>query len=154
MKTKLEVILIICLTLLIGSIAGVLGHRAYVRYKISCIRRPMFSGAGRHGFPRRRQELFVRRFMRIIKPNPMQREKIKEILDKHQNEFNQIQNDFRNKFYNLTETIRKELNPILTPEQKKKLAMHRRKNKIGKLQGFGQRSPFGIHDKHRNAAIQ
>ena len=106
-RTKTYVIIVV--TLLIGILFGILITRTLVRGRMArMMHRPP-------------QEEFVQRFMRVIDPAPDQREPIRAVLEKHGAEFMKTAAECQEKFARLHESTKKELDPLLTPEQKKRL---------------------------------
>jgi len=110
MQTKTKTILIISVTLIIGiAIGSVLTAtvlRSYrYRDRIDKIRTP---------------EGFVSRFEKIIEPNEQQKEQIHKILLDHFNLIDSTSTRFYSEMKALRDTLNKVLEPILTPEQKKR----------------------------------
>jgi hypothetical protein len=110
MKTRTKTILIITTTLIIGMIVGsvLTGTilRSYrLRDRIEHMRTP---------------EGFVSRFERIIKPDEQQRDKVHEILLEHFGRMESTSSRFFDQMKTLQDTLNMQLEPILTPEQKKR----------------------------------
>jgi hypothetical protein len=109
MNMKVKTSLIIIATLIFGMICGALLSRAYLHHRI------------------RRAVVMVNpnRFMpfleRVIDPTPEQREQIRTIIQDHAGEVLDIRRDFEKNMTSSFESLRKELDSVLTPGQKKRL---------------------------------
>ena len=106
MNIHVKTSLILIVTLLIGMILGALLGGALLRSRVkdraARIRTP-------HGFANRME--------RIIQPDESQREAVREILLRHADRFSQ----FHDQFAALADSLKKDLDPILTEEQKLRL---------------------------------
>jgi hypothetical protein len=110
MNTKIKATFIILITLIIGIIIGSMLSRAYLRYRVKKL------------IPFRREPMnFISHIEEIIQPTPEQREKIREILKKHAEETLEIHIKHQKEIQASIEELNAELDPILTPEQKKRL---------------------------------
>jgi len=109
MKTPLKSTFIILLTLGIGIVIGVLGHRAFLRRHFRTI-----EAIGRHGGMR---EIMERR----IVPSPEQAEDVRRVLDKYDSLFHEMHVRTRDKMRAIMDSLRLELKPLLTPEQLKRV---------------------------------
>jgi hypothetical protein len=110
MKTRTKTILIITVTLIIGMIVGsVLTGTILRSYR--------FRDRIAH---MRTQEGFVARFERIIKPNQVQKDKVHEILLEHFGRMESTSSKFFTQMKILQDTLNMHIEPILTPEQKKR----------------------------------
>ena len=124
MKTNTKTALVIGATLVIGILIGVLG-----------------SGFMVHRFARRlpdmrHSEVFVERMVDLIEPTPEQEEEIRGILTRHAEQFTEITEDFRAETTVLIDTLRAELDSVLTDEQRARLEeRHRRLDKMMKRGG-------------------
>jgi hypothetical protein len=107
MKAKSS--LIIIATLIIGIIFGALLSRAYLHHRI---RRAVVMVNPNRSMPFLEQ---------IISPTPEQRELIRTIIRKHADEVLEIRKDFEKSMTSSFENLQKELDSVLTPEQKKRL---------------------------------
>ena len=102
-------IILIC-TFILGMFLGTLIDRTIMRYhfknKVIALREPRG---------------FFREFERIIQPDETQREKIKTILTKHSKRIAEIGEKSHLEMRAAIDSIRAEIDPILTDEQKKRL---------------------------------
>jgi len=110
MNLKLKITLIIIVTLIIGVVIGAMAHRAYLQNRI----RRTFAW----GNPNR----FGAVYERMIRPKANQSEQIRKILARHAQNISKIRDDYRQKIESEFEAIREEINPLLTPEQKRRLS--------------------------------
>lgn len=129
--------LIIIVTLIIGMFLGIILTRSFLRPpkmidRISELRSP---------------KGFAERFERIIDPSESQKEKIQHILQSHFERMHNHSLKFRNEFMKLNDSLRADLDPILTDEQKKRLDKMKERMKEHERQGFGPRQ---MHPKKRN----
>lgn len=106
MNTRVKTILVIVITLAIGMVLGALIHGAVMRNRVKDM-----------AFRMRSNEGFMRRMEMIIQPDESQREALRKILRKHFQNMSQYQENFRA----MMDSLRTELEPILTEEQKKRL---------------------------------
>ena len=109
MNIKAKIALIIIVTLIIGVAMGGLLDRALVRRKI------------RKTFAVRQPDRFVHFMERIIQPEPEQKEQIRAVLQKHASRMEEMRGKF---FFDMEaerESLIKDLDPLLTPEQKERL---------------------------------
>lgn len=113
MNTKLKVALIIIVTLVIGVVLGASLNRAFVRHRIQ------------RAFADRNPRGMVSFIERNIRPTPDQREKIREILEKHRKKTADMREKFMMDMQAEFESLEAELDPILTPEQKNRLKRRR-----------------------------
>jgi hypothetical protein len=109
MNTKVKVALIIIVTLIIGIMLGAALNRAFVRHRIQ------------RAFADRNPRGMVSFIERNIRPTPDQREKIREILEKHRKKTADMREKFMMDMQAEFESLEAELDPILTPEQKNRL---------------------------------
>jgi uncharacterized membrane-anchored protein YhcB (DUF1043 family) len=109
MNTKVKVVLIIIVTLVIGIVLGAMLNRAFMRHRIQ------------RAFADRNPRGMVSFIERNIRPTPDQREKIREILEKHRKKTADMREKFMMDMQAEFESLEAELDPILTPEQKNRL---------------------------------
>jgi len=109
MNVKIKFGSIILATLILGMVLGGLIHSTVMKNRIRQIRE--FRGRG--GF-----ESFIER---VIEPDEAQRQQLQEIFNKYSAKFNEIRFRQASEFSAVMDSMRVELDPILTPEQKKKL---------------------------------
>jgi len=72
---------------------------------------------------------FINRFEAVIQPDESQREELRRILAKHARRFE----EYRAQFPALMDSLRKDLDPILTDEQKQRLRRVVRLHERGRL---------------------
>lgn len=109
MNIKVKTALIIISTLIIGIIFGFLLSRAYLHHRI------------RRAFTMLNPNMFMTYFEHTINPTPEQREQIRKIIQKHAKTVTELQKDLREGMESSFESLRKELDSILTPEQKERM---------------------------------
>ncbi|MFC1569698.1 hypothetical protein ACFL4L_05650 [bacterium] len=106
MKTMTKTILILIMTFLLGIITGAVVQGFFMRQSM-------------HKFTMRMKtpEGFIHRFEEIIQPTDEQRKEIRKILQKHHKEMMRFQREFPSRM----DSLRKDLEMILTQEQKEEL---------------------------------
>jgi len=109
MNIKVKIALIIIITLIIGVVMGAMLNRALVRYKIQ------------KTFAVRQPGRFVYFMERIIQPEQEQRDQIRAILKKHAGRTEEMRGRFFSEMQAEKESLLKDLDPILTPKQMKRL---------------------------------
>lgn len=109
MNIKVKTTLIIIITLLIGILIGALLNRVLLQHRI------------KRAFLMQTPGFFITLYEDIIEPDSEQSKLIREILDKHVKRMSEIRKNFRKDLQSELESLRKELDPTLTPEQKKRL---------------------------------
>jgi hypothetical protein len=109
MNIKFKTYFILFITLIIGILLGILGSRVMVKSEVERI---LSRGPRLH---------FIFMFKRIIDPAPEQEEKINQILNKYSRKIDALAETNRREFEKLKRDIRRELDPLLTLEQKKRL---------------------------------
>ena len=113
MKTKIKTTLIITITLVItlaiGIIIGAMLNRALVQNRI------------RRAYAMVNPDRFITTFERTIQPTPDQRKQVREIIQEHAMSISEIREDFHKKMISSFESMRKQLDAVLTPAQKKRL---------------------------------
>jgi hypothetical protein len=129
MNLKVKSSLIIIVTFVIGMILGIILTQSLypppkMIDKISILR-------SRGGF--------MERFERIIQPNEVQKEKIREILEIHFERMHSQSKKFRDQFVELNDSLRTELEPILNDEQKERLEKMTERFREHDRPGFGPR---------------
>jgi hypothetical protein len=112
MNIKMKIALIILVTLVIGIVLGALLNRAFLRYRIQ------------RAFHDRNPVGMVSFMEEVIQPTPEQRVLIREILENHRKKTEEIRDEFMLEMREAFESLEAELDPILTPEQKKRLKDH------------------------------
>jgi hypothetical protein len=111
MNIKVKSSLIIIGTFVLGMLIGSIFTRSFFRppemgERIRELRKP---------------EGFMENFERIIEPTDAQREKIREILRLHFERMHKNSKEFRERFIQLNDSLRAELDPVLSDEQKARL---------------------------------
>jgi len=109
MKIETKTYVIIVLTLVIGMIIGALITGAVVHHRV---RRFMNLGHPEH---------LAVRIEELIGPDESQREMVHKILMKHSERFLSVHSQFESEMLALRDSLKKDLDPILTEEQKKRL---------------------------------
>ncbi len=109
MNTKVKIVLIIIVTLVIGIVLGAMLNRAFLRHRIH------------RAFSDRNPVGIVSFMEKSIRPTPDQREQIREVLEKHRKKSLDIREKFMMDMQAEFESLEAELDPVLTPEQKKRL---------------------------------
>jgi Spy/CpxP family protein refolding chaperone len=109
MNIKVKTTLIIMSTLIIGIIIGALLSRAYLHHRI------------RRAFTMVNPNRFMIFFEQNISPTPEQSEQIRKIIQKHAKTVSELQKNLRDGMDSSIESLQKELDSVLTPEQKRRL---------------------------------
>jgi len=109
MKIETKTYVIIMLTLVIGMIIGALITGTVVRHRV---RRFMSLGHPNH---------LADRIENIIEPTASQRDTVHQILIEHAQQFHEIHGRFEIQLLALKDSLKKDLDPILTEEQKERL---------------------------------
>jgi len=119
MNVRFKTTLILLATLLIGVIIGAAGTRAYLRTKWK--QRASMSKVGlRDGF--------IAFNERILQPEDSQRDTLRQILDKYFEKFNAVSQGHRMEMRALIDSMNSEMDPILTEEQRERLAERMRRH--------------------------
>ena len=106
MNTRIKTTLVIVITLVIGMIIGALIHGAVMRNRYRQI-----------AFRMRTNEGFMRRMERVIQPDESQRKALRAVLEKHF----QRMSEFGAGFQSMMDSLKNELDLILTEEQRERL---------------------------------
>ncbi len=109
MNLKVKITFLIIMTLIIGIVIGAMINRAVSQNRIKRI------------LERRNPPIFISFYERIIEPNADQHDSIRKILDKYAQSFSEIRTDFQEQLHSSFESMKAELDPLLTPEQKERL---------------------------------
>jgi hypothetical protein len=125
MKTNTKTALIIIGTLLIGIVIGALGSGLVV-HKFATRMAEM-----------RHREIFVERIVELIDPTPEQEPKVRDILTRHAEKFSELAEGFHEDASALLDSLRSELAPVLTEEQKARL--EERRERFGRVFKHGGR---------------
>lgn len=109
MNIKLKMTFVIIVLLVLGIIIGAMLNRALVQKRIKNI------------LSKRAPDVFVPFIEESINPDPTQSEEIRRILKKHAKRIEEIHANNRVELLSAFESLRTELDPLLTPEQKRRL---------------------------------
>ncbi|MCP2619797.1 hypothetical protein NLC35_00910 [Candidatus Aminicenantes bacterium AC-334-K16] len=109
MNVKIKTTLIILATLILGVILGAGLHRLYIQHRIKKI------------FTLQRPPIMARTLERVIQPTPEQRIRIRRILHRHTQRLLEIRREYETKLRQEMTAIQREIDPILTPQQRKRL---------------------------------
>lgn len=129
MKTNTKSVLIIAVTFVLGFVLGIVVDRTIVEHQM----RERFGRFSRPGMERYFLE-------RIIQPSPEQKIQIDSILQKYGEKFRQLRFDTRARTRAIMDSMRHEIEPILTEEQKERI---RRDLERLKIEAGRRRLPFG-----------
>ena len=122
MSVKLKTTFIVLCIFIIGVIVGAMLSRAILQSRVKKFM-SMRTPAG-----------FANMFENIINPGPDQRKSIAEILDKYGKKISEDHEKFRDKILSNINSMKAELEPILTPEQVKRLG--KRFSKMRRFSGI------------------
>jgi hypothetical protein len=131
MNLKVKSSLIVLVTFILGLVVGSIFTRSFFSPPKMMDR--ILAGRSPEGF--------AERFEKIIDPDESQKEKIREVLNLHFERMHGQSLEFRNHFGELRDSLRADLEPILTDEQIKRFDEMEEKFREHGRQGFGPRSP-------------
>ncbi len=114
MSIQWKSMFIIIGTLVIGMLIGIFLAGPVLHRHL----RPPFEGRGPHSFSSV--------VMRVIQPAPEQEAELREVLDRHSARLDSMRADFRQEMVVIIDSMRADLDPILTDEQKARLDEHHR----------------------------
>ncbi len=129
MNIKVKTALIIIITLVMGIIIGAMLNRALLQRRIN------------RAFSWRLPDFMITSIERIIEPDQEQRKRLREVLRKHSERMMEIREDHRKELQESFESLQKEIDPILTPEQKRRL-QRRLSGPFRRFRRFPERPPF------------
>ncbi|UCC38967.1 MAG: hypothetical protein JSV96_14320 [Candidatus Aminicenantes bacterium] len=109
MNMKLKITFVFIITLALGIVFGFMVNRTYSQKRI------------RNILSSRSPEFFVTFYERILEPDTKQSKMIREILDNHAKRISEIRENFTDEMQSELESMKAEIDPILTPEQKERL---------------------------------
>ncbi len=110
MSAKWKISLYLVVTLIIGIVIGAMLNRALVQKRIKSIFKTEIGSS------------LVRDAERVLAPmSPEQQILIREIVDKHAQQLSEIHERFGNEIQAAFKSLREEINPLLTAEQKRQL---------------------------------
>ncbi len=127
MNIKIKTTLIISATLIMGIIFGALISRAYLHHRI------------RRAFVMVNPNRFAPFFEQAISPTSEQSEQINKIFQKHAQQVFELRKNFDAGMASSFDSLRKELDSVLTPEQKKRLEKMMRERRPWPRRGPGPR---------------
>ncbi len=113
MNTKTKSVFVLIAVFILGALLGVVVDRTIVENQM----RQRFSRAQGPGMARVILE-------RIIRPTPEQKVQIDSILEKYGERLQKLRSATRLKTLNLMDSMRVEIEPILTEEQKERMEQH------------------------------
>ena len=106
MKIRTKTVLLLITIFFLGMISGAILQKILIKKEFR-----------RFSHRVQNPELFVKRFEAIIEPSPEQQKQIREILEKHHKKMLEFNREFPSRM----DSLRQELDSILTEDQKKKL---------------------------------
>jgi len=109
MNVRTKTVLVIVATLLIGILIGALGSSFVVHRFIGRVAEM------------RHRDVFVERLVETIDPEPEQEEVVRDILTRHSERFSEMSERFRSETTALLDSLKAELDTVLTDEQKARL---------------------------------
>jgi hypothetical protein len=109
MNLKVKITFLIIITLVIGIVIGAMLNRAVSQNRIRRI------------LERRNPPIFISFYERIIEPNADQRDSVRKVLDKYAQRLSKIRTNFQDELQSSFESMKAELEPLLTAEQKERL---------------------------------
>ncbi|MBN2426495.1 MAG: hypothetical protein JXR46_09600 [Calditrichaceae bacterium] len=110
MKVKTRTIIVLSMTLILGIMIGWIGGNIF--------RKDFYEERMRHF---RNPERFVDNFERIIQPTDEQRDKLRQIFQAHHEKTLKMGEKFRQSMKSNFDSIKTEVDSLLTTEQKEKL---------------------------------
>lgn len=125
MKMKSKALLLIMTTFIMGVAIGALGHRAWLRTHFKRVE----AFREHRGMPK-----FIEK---KIRPTPQQTPRIRELLKEHDKRFIAFRKKQHKEIKEFMDSLKSELEPLLTDEQKKRLS----KNAPPPRHEFGPRGP-------------
>lgn len=115
MNVKLKSVLMIISTLVVGVLIGALVLAPWmVRYRV------------RHLAEMRTPEGFASRLEQVIKPDKVQADEVRAILERHSERFHEVTAGHRAEIFALMDSLRNDLATVLTAEQLERLETHDR----------------------------
>jgi hypothetical protein len=137
MSTRSQTTLIVVATLVIGILIGTFLAGPVLHRQL----RPPFRG--------RHPEGFVFAVEMLIDPAPDQADAVHRILTEHAERFSDISSEYHSEISAVMDSLRKELDPVLTDEQKERL--DRRHEHLDKIRRHmkGRRPPKDNDAAHR-----
>lgn len=115
MNTKWTAALVLVLTLILGIVLGALGGRVYMQSRFPRGRPPMRQVD---------RDLFVTRMVQMLDVKPDQEDTVRAILAAHSARFLALHERQTEETARLLDTLRANLEPVLTPEQRARFEEH------------------------------
>ncbi len=116
MKTKTKSIILLVVIFLLGAFLGIVADRTLIEHRL------------RQRFVRAEDpEIMKRILFRIVQPRDEQREEIETVLDKYSKRLNSMRLSMRQETTTLLDSLKNEIEPLLTAEQKQRLEDHKQK---------------------------
>ena len=112
MTIHVKTALILLATMVLGIVLGVLISGAFLRHPMRPEREEALS------------ELFVSRFERLIEPDEAQRDTVRAILQSYSRRFIEMHDKHHAEMAALMDSMNVDLSPILTEEQRRRVAEH------------------------------
>lgn len=109
MNIKAKSILLMLAVFFLGIFTGAMLNRAFIQHRIQ------------KALALRNPAPFITNFERIIDPDPAQYRKIRKILEKHARNIYSLRQEFYKSTRKELDSLKKELEPVLTEEQKYRL---------------------------------
>jgi Spy/CpxP family protein refolding chaperone len=109
MNMKVKTTIIIIITLIFGIVLGAMLNRTFTHRRI------------RRAFDAVNPIRFTMILERAINPTEEQKNQIREILQKHAEQVEKLRGDAMEEMQTSLQTLKKELDSVLTPEQKERL---------------------------------
>ena len=106
MKTRTKTVLLLITIFFLGMFSGAIFQKILIKNEFK-----------RFSHRVQNPEMFIKRFEAIIEPSPEQQKRIREILEKHHKKMLEFNREFPSRM----DSLRRELDSILTEDQKKKL---------------------------------
>jgi hypothetical protein len=131
MNLKVKSSLIIVCTFILGMVVGMIFIRAFFPPP------KMIDRIAEGRTPRG----FIDRFERVINPTDSQKEEIGKILRQHFEKMHKKSEKFRDHFKQMNDSLRIELNPILTDDQKERLDRFEKRMMEREKRAFRQDRP-------------
>ena len=108
MNIHLKTAAILLATLIIGMVCGALILGAFARDRLQ----PP---------PQMTRERFVERWVRMVRPDPAQMQRIREVVGEHEPGFREYYMRHRQEMQTLVDSLHRDLEPILTEEQRARI---------------------------------
>ncbi len=137
MNVKAKTAVIIIITLIIGIFLGAMLNRALLRHRI------------RKAFSMHKPDRLVYFMEEMIQPDADQRDQLRAIMEKHAESMQEMRQRFFSEMQAEREAFLKDIDPLLTPEQKKRLKKGPRGFFPGRRPFPDRRGPWPDRDRPR-----